>query len=234
MNFMTKEWLKEFEYLDLIVTLQPSSRKKIPFVLLNGTDCVAKEDLYTVKTDFNLSDNENDLSFVMLPDSINLGIDLLGDGINLNEKICKNDFLIQYLNNLRIISYIPKDIIKNVKDKRLLALGYADKETKTALLKYLKNRYSKAYKIYEKCCNDAVIAEQTLTVHKQLKEHFFAKSVPLLFDGVEVTRKKITNIDICLTLDNMDTVIFRGAKVIEEEADILNGIIMNIELYKRR
>ncbi|MDE6586351.1 MAG: hypothetical protein K2K80_06710, partial [Clostridia bacterium] len=98
MKIMTKEWVKDFELHELIVALEPNSDKKIPFVFTNGgTDCVAKEDLHTVKTNLNLADKENELSFVMLPDTFETDLDFLGDGTEINEKTYKNDFLFQYL-----------------------------------------------------------------------------------------------------------------------------------------
>lgn len=87
MKVMTKEWYKDIEFHDLIVMLEPNTHKKIPFVFTNGgEDCVAKEHLHTVKTNFDLTEKENEMSFVMLPDTIDLEIDLLGDGEEINKR----------------------------------------------------------------------------------------------------------------------------------------------------
>ena len=56
MKCLTKEWLKDMELHDIIVMLKPNTNKKLPFVFTDGgTECVAQEDLYTVKTKLNIS-----------------------------------------------------------------------------------------------------------------------------------------------------------------------------------
>lgn len=234
MKKMTKEWIKDLEFQDLIVTLEPNTAKKIPFIFMNGgTEFVAKKDLYTVKTNLNVTEKENQISFVMLPDCFILDMDFLGDGKKINEKTCRNDFLLQYLNNLRIISYLPEDILKLVKDKRMLALGYAEKETKKIILTYIKDKFRKALDLLEECSSTTDKAEEELTIHQQFKEHLFISSVPLMFDDVDVTKAEKIEDELFLTLDYNTKVVLNGVKIIEEEIDIANTAVKQIELYKK-
>ncbi|MDE6442583.1 MAG: DUF4085 domain-containing protein [Clostridia bacterium] len=235
MKILTKEWRKDIDFHDLIIMLEPNTHKKIPFVFTDGgKDCVAKEHLHTIKTNFNLSEKENEISFVMLPDTIALEIDLLGDGEVINEKTCTNDFLIQYLNRLRQISYIPDDVLKTVKDKRLLALGYAEEQTKKEILGYIRGRYIKAQELYEKCCENSFKAEEELTIHAQFKKHKYIYSVPFLFDSAQITKVEKDKDDLYLTLDDSVTIVFSGAEIIEEEIDVVNSCVCDIELYKKQ
>ncbi|MDE5897548.1 MAG: DUF4085 domain-containing protein [Clostridia bacterium] len=233
MRIMTKEWVKNLEFHDLIVMLEPVSKKKIPFVFTNGgTEAVAKEDLYTVTTDFNVSDTENQLNFVMLPDSFDLEIDFLGDGRKINERTCRNDFMLQYLNRLRVLSYVPEHILKRVRDKRLLALGYADEETKKELLKFAKKKHNEALDLYHKCTQASIKAEQGLTIREQFKDRPYIFSLSFLFDNAEITKIKKVKDKIHLTLGERMPVVLIGARVIEEEADIVNSWVIHIELYR--
>ena len=223
MKILTKEVEKDFEFHNLIIALEPKTNKKVPFVFTNGgTEGVAKEDLHTVKTNFDFSEKENEISFVMLPDTFEYDVDFLNSG-TVNEKSCRTDFLIQYLNNLRVISYLPENILKGVKDKRLLALGYAEKEAKKEILKYIKNKYKKAYDLCKKYDDIFIEAEKGLTIHEQFTGRIFSHSVPHLFDGVTFTKVKKADGDMYLTLDNFTKVVCSGVEVIEEEIDILNS-----------
>jgi len=233
MKIFTKEWVKDIEFHDLILMLEKNTGIRIPFIFMNGgTECVAKEDLYTVKTDLNVTDKENEIKFVMLPNTIDLELNFLDINNKINEETCKNDFLLQYLNRLRSISYLPENILKHIKDKRLLALGYADTQTKKEILDYIKIKYNKAIDLYDKCCEDSVKAEKGLTIRKQLEQHLYS-SVPLMFDDVEITKAEYINNELFLTLDDYETVVLSGTEIIEEETDIKNSIVKHIELYKQ-
>ena len=234
MKVMTKQWVKDYDFLDLITTLEPNSGKRVPFVFTNGgTECVAKEDLYTVKTDFNLTEKDNEINFIMLPEVFDLEVNFFGDGNKINEKTCKNDFLIQYLDNLRIISYLPDNLLKLVKDKRLLALGYAEKEVKKEILKYIKSKYRKAIDEYDKCNIASANAETELTIHGQFKNNFFAHSVPFMFDGANISKVKTVKDKIYLTINGFKNIVFTAAEIIEQEVDIVNSWVNAIELYKK-
>ena len=226
MKKMTKEWVKDYKLLELVYTFKPISKNKIPFVFTNGgAECIAKKDLYTVKTNFAISEKENEFNFIMLPDTFDLNL------FGYDEKFCANNFLSQYINRLRLISYLPEDILKNVKDKRLLALGYADGQVKKQIIKYAKSKFNRALKIYDKSCEKTVEAEQGLTIHKQFIKHDFP-SLPLLFDDIDIKKTEKVNDNLILKLSDNTTIVFIGAKIIEAETDILNAYVEKIELYK--
>lgn len=231
MKTLTKEWVKDLELHELNVLLDTNSDKKVPFVFLNGGEGVAEKDLYTVKTNFDLAEKENEISFIMLPEAFYLDCDFWGECKN-REKGYAKDFRVQYANRLRIISYLPEEILKLVKDKRLLAFGYAEKEAKKEILKYIKPKYLKALNLFEKTCDSSVKAQEGLTVCGQLKGKHL-NSVTQLFDGAEVTKAETVNGEIYLTLDDDETLVFSGASVLEKETNIVNSLVHTTELYKQ-
>jgi len=90
MKIFTKEWVKDIEFHDLILMLEKNTGIRIPFIFMNGgTECVAKEDLYTVKTDLNVTDKENEIKFVMLPNTIDLELNFLDINNKINEENVK-------------------------------------------------------------------------------------------------------------------------------------------------
>ena len=233
MKYLTKEWLKDVQLHDLIVILKPNTNKMLPFVFTNGgTESVAQEDLYTVKTNLDVTEKENEISFVMLPETFDIGFDYLGDGEVINEETCKNDFLFEYLNRLRVISYLPDEILKLVKDKRLLALGYAESKVKNAILEYAKNKYRKAYDLSDNCYARSVEVEKELTVHEQIERSKYLDSLSFLFDGADIIKVEIIGDSIYLTLQDIATVEICGAEIIEEEVDMLYSYVREYELYK--
>lgn len=233
MKVMTKEWVKDYDFHDLSIALTPNSHKEMPFVFTNGgTESVAKEHLHTVKTNFNFSENENEMSFVMLPDTFNLDFDYLDDCKHLDGSTRTNDFLYQYVNRLRAISYLPDELLKIVKDKRLLALGYAEEQVRKQLIEYIKDKCNRAYEVKQKCDEASIEAEQGLTIHEQFKEHPFLDCLPLMFDNVEITKFRKAGGEIYLTLEDNVTVVFSGVKILEQEIDFLNTYVYAVELYK--
>ena len=91
---------------------------------------VYKSDILTVKTKFNLSDKENELRFMILPATFNFYNDYCEYSLEKETHSPENDFLSQYINRLRVISHLPQEILEQVKDKRLLAMGYAEPKVK--------------------------------------------------------------------------------------------------------
>ena len=233
MKIMTKEWVKDSDFLDLIVMLTPNTKIKRPLVFLNGgTENIAKDNLHTVKTNLNVTDKENEIQFVMAPDTYGLDLEYLSDCEDMDEKTCKNEFQLLYLNRLRVISYLPEQILKKVKDKRLLALGYAEKQVKKEILKYIKPKYEVAYAISCKSNNASVEVSKGLTIYEEFKTNRFAHRITILFDGVVIKKVEKVNDEIHLSLDDFNYVVFSGAEITEQEVDLINTRVSEIELYK--
>ena len=94
MKRLTKEWVKDYELQELISIF--SSKKKVPFAFTNGgTESVAEKDLITVKTDFNLTDKENEISFLILPEVLFFDYDFLSGDREMNDEELKNKLLFQ-------------------------------------------------------------------------------------------------------------------------------------------
>lgn len=230
MKVLTKEWVKDLDFHELILLLDTNSEKKVPFVFLNGGEGVAEKDLRTVKTNFNLTEKENAIGFVMLPEAFYLDADFALNGRSKADRYA-SDFKLQYANRLRVISSLPEDILTLVKDKRLLAFGYAEEQAKKEILKYIRPKYRKAVDLLEKSCLSSVKAEEGLTIRGQLKDNY-VDSVMQLFDTAEIEKAEKIKDEIYLTFDDGITVVFSGASVSEKEADIANSYVRATELYK--
>lgn len=232
MKVLTKEWLKDLELHDLRCRLTPNSNIKIPLVFTNGgTDSIAKEDLHTVKTNLNVSGKENEISFIMVPDTFMLDTEYLKDAVLPDVKSVEDDFLMQYINVLRIITYLPDNLLKCVKDKRLLALGYAEEELKKEIIDYINIRHEQAKEKWNKNLEDFDCASDGLTICKQLIGH---TSLPFVEDVIEektILKAERVGKDIYLSLDNDKTIILNDAEIIEEEADTSCSYTIAAELY---
>ena len=80
--------------------------------------------------EYYLADKENEIRFLILPEVLFFDYDFLSGDSEMNDEELKNNLLFQYKNLLRIITYLPDNLLSLVKDKRLLALGYAESEVK--------------------------------------------------------------------------------------------------------
>ena len=150
MKVLTKKWLRDYELNAIVGALSPFTDEKMPFVFTNGgTNIIAKKDLHTVKTNFNLSDKENEINFCMIPNTFAYYGDYLKNANEPEYRSIEADFLSQYVNRLRVISFLPEDILKLIKDKRMLALGYAEEKVKKMILDYVGNKVSNAVEIFE-------------------------------------------------------------------------------------
>lgn len=68
MKVLTKEWMKNFELGALLRIVNANTKRKIPLVFLNGGTENVGEGLRTFKTNLDVSDKENQLSFIMVSD----------------------------------------------------------------------------------------------------------------------------------------------------------------------
>ena len=67
MKVLTKELRNDFDFQEIYCAINSIEKKTMPVVFLNGDEGVAKADIKTVKTQFNISDKENKLNFMVMP-----------------------------------------------------------------------------------------------------------------------------------------------------------------------
>lgn len=117
------------------------------------------------------------------------------------------------------------------KDMKLNVLINFAKSHSKEIPEGINERYRKAVDLFEESSIETIAAEDGLTINKQFKTHPYVKNTVFLFNEVKITKVKIVKDDIFLTLDHKVKIVFCGAKIIEEETDIVNSNVEAIELY---
>ena len=141
-------------------------------------------------------------------------------------------FFTQYVNMLKTISRLPTEILNLIKDKRLLALGYAEKNVKSAIRKYIGNKYENACQKWEQS-ND--LSEKTsinLTACKQFKSFPYSNSISHLLQETQIEDFYNNDGEIRLTNDLGEVAVLIDAKTLTEECNPKGTYIRVYELYK--
>lgn len=133
---------------------------------------------------------------------------------------------------VRLIQYLPEEILSKVKDKRLLAIGYADQKVKNAIQSYTKIKINDAYKILERSLKSSLKASVGLTIKNQFEKHSYIYSIEELFDETYITNVCKKGNDLYIELDGENTIVLSEVETLEEEIDPQNTEISLFELYK--
>lgn len=165
---------------------------------------------------------ENKTDFLTLPNTFD----------NFNGCIERDDILSQYVNRLRIISYLPQEILQRVKDKRLLALGYAEQDVKKAILDYAKDKIYFANSLTSVSLEDSIDNTVGLTIERQFEKHAQFCSVEELFDGVKIISVCKQAKDLYIKLDNKETIALTSVETLEEEIKPDDTFVQLFELHK--
>lgn len=230
MRVLTKELTKKLELFELEYALKAETKNKMPVVFFNnGSDYVAESDLKTVKTNLDLPSKDNEMSFILLPETFVFFNEHSIDALEPEMISVENDFLSQYTNRLRIISFLPDEILKQVKDKRLLALGYAEQKVKKAILKYISIKKTAARLAADKSTEDSIKASYGLTIEKQFDEF---TSIVEVFDQMNITKVVEKDNNLYLELDREDVIVLTNFEKLEEEISPENTFIKHFELYE--
>ncbi|MDE6473918.1 MAG: DUF4085 family protein [Clostridia bacterium] len=234
MKVLTKELYKHVELNEIILALSKNNGI-MPVVFLNGGyEGVAERDIKTVKTQLDVTEKENQLSFMVLPSTFVSLSDFFEDAEEKAKHTPEIDFLSQYTNRLRIISTLPEEILKQVKDKRLLALGYADQQIRKSILKYAEERKIAAFKVVKNSLEDSLLAVAGLTIERQFEHHSQIYSVEALFDEAIITNVSQKGKDLYLELDHKETIVLTEVETLEEEIKPYNTCIRLFELHKNK
>ncbi len=233
MKILTKELKNDLDLNEVRFSVDSRAKRTLPIFFLNDScEGVYKSDILTVKTKFNLSDKENELRFMILPATFNFYNDYCEYSLEKETHSPENDFLSQYINRLRVISHLPQEILEQVKDKRLLAMGYAEPKVKKAIIEYADAKTEAAIKVLEKSLEDSLNATAGLTISEQFKKHDYIDSLEDLFSETYITEVDKKGNAIYLELDGEETIILTDVEILEEEINPLNTYIELFELHK--
>ncbi len=232
MKILTKELRNNIDFQEIQCALNSVEKRTMPIFFLNGDEGIENSDMRIVRTQFNMSDKENELKFLIMPATFTF---FMGYDENAFEKEMhspENDFLSQYVNRLRLIQYLPEEILSKVKDKRLLAIGYADQKVKNAIQSYTKIKINDAYTILERSLKSSLKASVGLTIKNQFEKHSYIYSIEELFDETYITNVCKKGNDLYIELDGENTIVLSEVETLEEEIDPQNTEISLFELYK--
>ncbi len=226
MKELTKDWLKKIELYELWCMLNPQSGSKIPIVF-----CGAAPEQIPKSQLISLEDGQT-LTVLFVPDTFSFLKRYSKTAVEPDMKSIEDDFVSQYINRLRIISNLPEELIDKVRDRRLLALGYADKKVKKKVSEYSQTESKKAYELWEKSIKKSSLAEDGLTIKKQFENHSHINCIVDLLDETNITAVSTLGESIYIQTDNGETVILSGAQILEEETSPAGAYIKTFELIK--
>lgn len=233
MKVLTKELKHDLELHEIQCAVDSREKRTLPMVFLNG-DCegVADSAIKTIKTNFNVADNENELKFMILPATFTFFGKDFEHGRFRWKHTPENDFAAEYANRLRIISYLPEEILKQVKDKRLLAFGYAEQKVKKAIISYAKTATAISIKILERSLKESLDAASGLTIDEEFGKHEYIYSIEELFSESTITGVKRIGNELYIELNREETFVLTDVKTLEEEVNPENTYIEFFELHK--
>lgn len=232
MKTLTKEWLKDFELSQLGYMLDSREVGYLPIVVFNnGKEENNIDVLHRVKTNFNLPENEKVFDVAVVPNTFGFFDDYPVEEMPFI-KSPHDDFMVEYINRLRIASGLPQEVLSHIKDLRLFALGCYEEEAKNAVLKYIGNKKEVAYRKYEKSFNDGCKVAEHLSANKQFKKHRYVNSLFDLFEEAYLVEMHLNNGDMQLRLNQNLFVRLSDCKIIEREAEPEYDEIKAFELLK--
>lgn len=233
MKVLTKEIRNDIDLQEIRFAVDSKRSRTMPVFFLNEDNGVTEAEIKTVRTEFNkLSDKENELRFMIIPATFTFFTEHDSYALEREMHSPESDFLSQYVNRLRIISYLPEEILSEVKDKRLLAMGFSDKKVKKAILRYTDAKIKTALEILENSLKESLKAAEGLTIEKQFEEHSYIYSIEELFDEAFITSVCKKEKDLYVELNGEDTFVLTNVETLEDEIDPKNTEVSFFELYK--
>ncbi|MDE6869450.1 MAG: hypothetical protein K2J75_01870 [Clostridia bacterium] len=233
MKVLTKELLKDVELFEIYCALDPKEKRNLPVVFLSGSPKgVVEDDIKTVKTQFDMTAKENEMSFMLLPATSIFMNDAFCETGKSGENELEKKFLSQYVNRLRIISHLPQEILKQVKDKRLLALGYAEQNVKKSILDYINERTTFAFGVVKNSLEDSLYTTVGLTIDKQFGQRPHIHSLEVLFDEAIITSVSKNKNDLYIELNQKDTIVLTDVETLMEEINPDKTFIKFFELHR--
>lgn len=234
MRFLTKDKVKKHDFFTMKSWFMHEKEGKIPLVFLDGNGSASdSSDLIEIHApNLGLSKKEEELKLILIPDTFDYFPDYDEKAYEPWERSVRADFQSQYINRLRIISMLPDEIRARIKDKRLLALGYADHDLREELLRFadtMQQNDDEAWQQYEWELKKVV---SKLTLCDQLYEYDCDDIHDLLSETV-ITRKFNIGDNLYIELRDEVVLILSNAKVVEEEINPTNSFPYFYELHER-
>lgn len=223
MRVITKEVVKDWELNELYYPLLNKRKGFVPLVLLGGNTGVDESDLKTV----------GDIEYTFVPVTLEFFGDYDAKSDDPSQRSLDADFRSQILNRLKVISYLPEELSSRIKDKRLLALGYAENQLKQDLLKYLKAKFGAALRKLNKSTENSQKAVSGLTIEKQFENDEWINSIVRLLDERYISKVKVKGNDLHISMYGISLKL-KNFKVVEQEIDPTGLMIKFFELHKNK
>lgn len=229
MKIYTKDWKNKYDISQLKYIYQAEEGELLPIILGNDCSAVDKKDVHTIKLgNLNLSESEKEINFLFVKNSIVCITSIIED-IPLELKTANDDFKYQYANRLRVISLLPEEIKEQIKNKHLLALGYAGRELKKILNKFIKE-IDKGLDLMWRDFEKNRETNFKITITNQLKDHYYNYPSEV-FDHINIRKLYFQENDLYFDLGD-ESVILQNAKVIEEECKPEKTYIERSEIHQ--
>ena len=209
-----------------IIDTRPSN--VFPIFIDESSD-VSESDFLTITNEnLNLSEFKTPLKYVLVQNSFYFSYSYT-KSYRVEFKSLKDEFQAQFINRMRIISYLPKEIQNKIKNKKLFALGYVDKELVQELKSYLsqfKLFVEERIQKYERMFR----TDYELKITNQLFKYNYDYLLNI-FEGARIKKVYLENDNLYLEMDKT-TLILEDAKIFEEECNPNNTYIEEAEIHK--
>lgn len=233
MKYMTKHWYETMQKMNIYLSLKIDERAS-----------ELSEDLYQ---ELYQKEKLNTLKYSWSPEQVEDFIKNYDSSKNIPaeklEELFKNiratakkraenvDEYFQEILEREIEMYkqkLPMDILKEIKDIRILALNYTTKEIYDKIKQFCETNKE----FVEKMCSDYKRVEEEQ--FKDIKPAFIIES----FHDSDIKTSKMLDNDLLLELDNtgaftdVTTVVFKSARILKQECNLKNCWWLYEELYK--
>lgn len=230
MKYLTKEWCKKTLLSEICNYDWLRENKSAPtcLFLVNFNNCGFDGESYIdiFQPIENLTETEQRLNCLIIPTHIVFGSedDYDMDSLYSLDKSLKDDFLTHYMSRLQATSLLPEEILSQIPDKRIFAMGYAAPKLRKIAIEYSEKMRAETI---------AVQDEASELIEPVLKEFKEKHNIDLAFIFMDsfLCNKKQRGINLELEL-NSYYLILENAQILEEEIEIENNRIYAYEIYK--
>lgn len=234
MKFYTKEWYNNYELKSLAYIFTKYDRQRIIVIC---DDSIQIPGIKTIKPNLELpyfSDKEKKLRLIAEPVHFPIFGKYDKNSSDPRERSFFADFKDIYNNRLRSISLLPEHIQCQIEDKRLLALGYASRNTKKLILSYIKglanplNAEQKKFKKAQKAI------EKALKIQQQIQQSLYSnyKSLNNLLVESEISNLTWDKSSLHIEFDGSHEIVLTDASILEEDASPIGGEFFAVEVHQ--
>lgn len=234
MKFYTKEWYNNYALKSLAYIFNEYDRRMIIVIC---DDSMELPGIQTIRPHLDLpyfSDKEKQLRFIAEPVHFPLFGQYDKNAPNPQERSFTADFKNTYNNRLRLLSLLPENIQRQIKDKRLLALGYAPKKTRNLILSYINSLESPLNAEQEQFEKAQMVIEEALTLKKQIEDAPYSHYGNLngFLEESKISNLSWDNSDLHIGVDAAQEIILTEASILEEDDSPIDGEFCAAEVHQ--